>query len=382
VHRSSSALAALFAVGVLCSVPAQAWAENYECPGVGQAQTVHADDGACVQRIAEGVYVIIHRDATDQWPHSNTGVIEGRNSLFVIDSTYLPSRARADIELMRQITGKPVSHLTTTHWHMDHNFGASAYTDAFPNLTYLVERNTARHMEINQIWYARMSTTEGSPRMQAVTNLEAQLARGVNADGAPLSAQELGLLRTVRLPRRQNELQELATLRFVPPTRLFDGSMRLNFEGRRIEIRNWGRANSPNDTTFYLPREQVLFAGDIIVQSPMPYTGSSHPRDWGQVLRQIEAIPVRALVPGHGPTLPDHTYTAQVRNLMETVSNRVEVLLRAGRTEDQMKAEIQVEDLRAAVAVWNPPIGEEADWQSIITSLVDRAWQNVRGQED
>ncbi len=40
-----------------------------------------SDDGARVEKLADGVYAIIHRDATrewpsgaTEWPHSNTGV--------------------------------------------------------------------------------------------------------------------------------------------------------------------------------------------------------------------------------------------------------------------------------------------------------------------
>ena len=83
-----------------------------------------SDDGARVSRLAENVYVIEHDDATDEWPHGNTGVIVGPNGVFVIDSCYLPSRARADIALIRRITDKPVRYLMTTHWHFDHNNGA------------------------------------------------------------------------------------------------------------------------------------------------------------------------------------------------------------------------------------------------------------------
>ena len=82
------------------------------------------DEGAQVQRLAANVFVILHRDATDEWPHSNVGVIVGRRSVFVIDSTYLPSRARADIALIRRLTDKPVSKLATTHWHFASQFRA------------------------------------------------------------------------------------------------------------------------------------------------------------------------------------------------------------------------------------------------------------------
>ena len=36
----------------------------------------------------------------------------------------------------------------TTHWHFDHNNGAIAYRDAFPGVTLIAERNTARWIEL------------------------------------------------------------------------------------------------------------------------------------------------------------------------------------------------------------------------------------------
>ena len=77
-----------------------------------------------------------------------------------------------------------------------------------------------------------------------------------------------------------------------------------------MELRDWGRANSPHDVTVYLPEERILFTGDIVVQSPLPYSGASWPVPWIEVLRGIEAMPVAALVPGHGPVQRDHAYTS------------------------------------------------------------------------
>src|SRR5690242_6930040 len=94
---------------VLAVVFANCAAAEVSCPEAPGIRTLSvADEGACVQQVGAGVYVIIHADATDEWPHGNTGVIEGRRSLLVVDSTYLPSRARADIALIRQISAKPV----------------------------------------------------------------------------------------------------------------------------------------------------------------------------------------------------------------------------------------------------------------------------------
>jgi glyoxylase-like metal-dependent hydrolase (beta-lactamase superfamily II) len=77
-----------------------------------------SDDGARVTRLAESVYVI--------------------------DSCYLPSRTRADIALIRRITDKLVRYLMTTHWHFDHNNGAIAYHEAFPDVTLIASGSRYR----------------------------------------------------------------------------------------------------------------------------------------------------------------------------------------------------------------------------------------------
>ena len=118
-------------------------------------ETVAGDAGARMERLSANAYVILHEDATDAWPHGNTGVIVGKTGVFVIDSCYLPSRAKADIELIRKLTPLPVRFLLTTHWHFDHNNGAAAYRDAYPGVTLVAERNTARWIELNQeFWKA------------------------------------------------------------------------------------------------------------------------------------------------------------------------------------------------------------------------------------
>jgi glyoxylase-like metal-dependent hydrolase (beta-lactamase superfamily II) len=338
-----------------------------------------ADDGARVTRLAESVFVIEHDDATDEWPHGNTGVIVGRSGVFVIDSCYLPSRARADIALIRRITDKPVRFLMTTHWHFDHNNGAIAYREAFPGVTLIAERNTARWTELNQHYWRRLSTAPDSARRVALAALESELARGHGEDGAAFDDAERAR-RARAISQRRAELRELETLEVLTPTKLFDGRLSLDFEGTRIEIEDRGPANSPNDSTVWLPRERILFAGDILVHSPLPYVGASWPVHWARVLRDIESIPVAALVPGHGPAMRDHGYTRAVRALLEATLTRVETMVRSGRTLEQVKEELDLADVRKLVPEWSGPRVTEEDWTYTRRTLAERAFMGLRGQ--
>ena len=309
-----------------------------------------------MERVADGVFAIIHDNATDEWPHGNTGVIIGTDGVLVVDSTYLPSRATADIALIRSVTDKPVRYLVITHWHFDHNNGSSAYRDAFPDVVVVSERESREHIALNQAYWSKMSTAPDSFRRAALKEVDARTAE-----------------------RRLQELRELEALEVVAPDLVFEGSQTLWLGTRRVDLADRGPANSPHDVTVSVPDAGVLFTGDILVQSPLPYVFAVWPLSWVDVLRDLEAEGAKVIVPGHGPVMHDHTYTRQVRTLFETVASRVREMIARGMTLDQIQAAADFSDVRRSVAVWAPADLDE-DWKYSMEQLVERTFRHLRGQ--
>ena len=336
-----------------------------------------SDATAKMERVADGVYAILHDDATDAWPHGNTGVVIGDDGVLVIDSTYLPSRARADIALIRKITTKPVKYLVMTHWHFDHNNGNSVYRDAFPGIAIVGEKNTARWIGVNSTWWPKMSTALDSDRRASLAALETKLATGKDDKGVALTEEETRAAAKA-VPQRKAELEELAKLEAVPPDMTFERELTLQLGKRRIELRDMGRANSPHDTIIWLPEEKVLFTGDVVVQSPLPYFGASWPVQWVDVLREIEMIPALAIVPGHGPVMRDFTYVARVRALLDDVLKKTEAMIREGKTLVQAQQSIDLSAHRKAFEPWAG--SSDADWKYNSDTIVERAWRGIRGQ--
>jgi glyoxylase-like metal-dependent hydrolase (beta-lactamase superfamily II) len=345
---------------------------------VSAARAQARDAGARLERVAEAVFVIIHDDATDQWPHGNTGVVVTPEGVLVVDATYLPSRARADIALIRSVTDRPVRYLAYTHWHFDHNNGAIAYRDSFPAVTIVSERWTRDYIALNSTWWARMSTAPGSARRASLAALEQEVAAGKDSTGHALTGEEKRL-RARAIAQRKSELDELASLRVAPPDLVFDGELTLWLGGRRIELRDRGQANSPHDVTIYLPQDSVLFTGDIVVQGPTPYVGASWPVPWIDVLRQLETVPMAAVVPGHGPVMRDWGYLRQVRRLLEAATSRTAAMALQGRTLDQIQDSLSLADVRRATPPWTGAALDE-DWRVTVRTLIERAWRGVRGQ--
>lgn len=309
------------------------------------------DATARMEKVGDGVYAILHDHATldwpsetMQWPHSNVGVIIGDRAVLVVDSDYLPSRARADIALIRTVTDKPVKYLVNTHWHGDHTHGNGVYRKMFPNLEIVGARANGHFISVNQARYASAVLAPTSAQRKTLAVLEPIFASGKDTSGRTLSASERQRLGAI-LTNLRFELVDIANVEVAPPTLLFDDELDLDLGKRHVILHNWGRANSPADVTAYVPDAQVLFTGDIMVY-PVPFTGASYPTLWIDVLKRIEQLPVTAMVPGHGLVQHDHSYTRLLRELMETSTWRMDSMLRAGTGRDSAQKYLDLEDLR------------------------------------
>src|SRR5262249_41984885 len=67
-----------------------------------------------------------------------------------------------------------------------------------------------------------------------------------------------------------------------------------------------GAAHTAGDVVVLLPKEKVLFSGDVAVNAPMPYMQSPDcdPFGWERVLVRLAALSIDRLVPGHGEIGP------------------------------------------------------------------------------
>src|SRR5262249_32489702 len=60
---------------------------------------------------------------------SNGGVLAGRNAVLIIEGHMQPAGAALEIEVARRFSKAPIRGAVNTHFHLDHTFGNSAYTE-------------------------------------------------------------------------------------------------------------------------------------------------------------------------------------------------------------------------------------------------------------
>jgi cyclase len=345
---------------------------------------VARDSSASLFRVADGIYAVIHDDAINnyptgvvEWPHGNTGFIVGKKAVLVIDTNLFPSRAAADIRLLQKVTDKPVRYVVNTHWHGDHTHGNSVYAAAYRDAIILGAAENQQLITLNQLRYPLSVTRDSSNVRRLLRSYQQLLAAGVDSVGKALADKERMLLQKV-VAQLSQQLIEFANIRPASPSLLFTDSIIVDLGGRIAIVSNQGRANSPADVTVYVPGDSVLFTGDIVVH-PVPFAFGAYPGPWIPVVRKLEAIPVKAVIPGHGPVMRDHAYTTKVRRLLEATMARVEALLRRGHSLAEVQSLVELSDLRKEFVQANDSAAGMYWDASIKDALVERSYQCVTG---
>jgi cyclase len=267
-----------------------------------------------VTKLAEGIYEIRHKDASDHFLQGNSVVIIGDIGVLVVDSCYLPSSAREDIAQIRQWTNKPVRYLFNTHWHNDHVQGNAPYADAFPTIIIIAQTETAKLMALRIGSYL----SEYPHRME---RFQQELDSGKDPSGRPLSEEEKEDLRNAIAGGKVASdavTAEFRELKVKFPDVTFDHELDIDLGNREVQLKYLGRGNTVGDAVAYLPKEKILITGDL-VDSPVPYLYGGFPVEQVATLKRIEELDFEMLVPGHGDVLKGKAFVQREVELIEAV---------------------------------------------------------------
>lgn len=78
-------------------------------------------------------------------------------------------------------------------------------------------------------------------------------------------------------------------------------SATITIGGEVFELKYFGDAHFPGDAVVWLPKQKVLFSGDLIyVDRMLGVHPFSHVASWQKAFHKAEALPAKFIVPGHG----------------------------------------------------------------------------------
>jgi len=230
----------------------------------------------------------------------NAGIILLESQVVVIDSQFL-SQAKVLRQEIERTTPKKIRFLLLTHSHSDHVFGNEIFRDC----EIVAHRSLKARME------ELLATTWSKE------SLEKQIAELKKTD-----------------PERASRFEGV---QITLPTRVFDEDFRITENDLEVVMKHVG-GHTKDSSVVYFPAEEVLFSGDLVFAESFPYGGdpTADPDEWLQALNGIMEMPVKTIVPGHGPVCDKREVQAYIK-FIEGVKERMTEMIRAGKTTQEIR---------------------------------------------
>ncbi len=234
---------------------------------------------------------------------SNAAFVVTPAGVVVIDALGSPALADHLMDEIRKVTPLPVTHVIVTHYHADHIYGLQAF------------KAKGAHIIAHRAALEYLNSDTARLRMLASRQ-----------DLAPWVDESTHL---------------------VPADLWIDGPQDLVVGGVLFKLQPVGPSHTPEDLVVYMPSEKVLFAGDLVFRSRIPFVGQADSGHWIKALDTLLAFNAAVVVPGHGPLSAEarkdmeltRDYLVYLRTSMGQAAKNMEPFEDAYKATDWMKFE-------------------------------------------
>ncbi len=264
----------------------------------------------------------------------NTGIVIGDEAVLVIDTQATPVMAADVVRRIREVTDKPIQYVVLSHYHAVRVLGASAYAP--------------RHIIASRDTYDLISE-----RGEADMKSEIE-----------------------RFPRLFRAVDSIPGLTW--PTLVFERSLTLWLGKLEVRILQLGRGHTKGDTVVWLPKDRILFSGDLVEFDATPYAGDAYFTDWPATLDALAALRPEKLVPGRGAALQTPSQVSAGLAGTRAFVTDLYALVKAGASAGRSLRDIH----RDAMAALRPKYGQWVIFEHCMPFDVSRAYDEATQHRD
>ena len=268
-------------------------------------------------QVGQGVYALIPKGATEAnkkgYPVATSGgFVVGDHSVLVVESMINKALAHQVMDLVKEVTKKPIWYVVNTSYHGDHSYGNYAFS---PDVRIIHHPKTKAYIENPEI-------------------LKADKAFMIQNFGANVGIEEV-VGRTADI--------------------LVDDHVIINLGNKEVHIMHWGFAQTPGDLFVWVPDDTVFWTGNPLVAPPpaLPWLLEGGHRESLSTMKKVRAfLPSEAtVVPGHGRLMQPQEIDFTIQYL-ETLDNKVQTALANGLSLEQTQQSLSMPNFKG-YALWD-----------------------------
>jgi glyoxylase-like metal-dependent hydrolase (beta-lactamase superfamily II) len=278
--------------------------------------------------LADGVYALTAEG------DPNVGAIEGEDFIVAFEARATPVAANDWLKKLREHTDKPIKYLVLSHYHAVRVLGASAF-----NAESIIAHENTRLL--------------------------------INERGEEDWASEYG-----RMPRLFRDPDSVPGL--THPDIVFNDRLEIELGGDRgaLILEYCGRGHTAGDIVAWLPKQKILFAGDLVEAEAALYTGDAFHMDWSSnTLDKIKSYEANAVIGGRGAVAKGRdNVDAAIEQTREFLNGMIENVGGVHRRGGTLK-----EAFEATHKALGPKFGAWPIFEHCLPFNVQRLWDELDG---
>lgn len=276
--------------------------------GCSKSDKIHSNHFD-VHKLSPGVYAAIHKFGGGAI--CNAGIVDLGGEVLVFD-TFLSVDAAQDLkEAVAALTNKPVKLVVNSHAHNDHVRGNQVF---LPEAAIISTQQIADSMSV---WEPLLLAGEKDYAPKRLQELQAEY----DAETDERKRQELIMWIGYFEAMINSNPRVTTTL----PTQFFIKQQTISGSRRTVELYEYS-GHTSSDIVAYLPKEKILFAGDLVFSEMHPYMADGHLERLLEALDEIANLDVQVIVPGHGPVGDASDIATMRQYLMDAQQNAAQAL--------------------------------------------------------
>ena len=241
-------------------------------------------------KVSDHVFVILDNNVGFV---PNVGIVVGERATLIVDTGLGERNGAIVLAEARKLSDNTEFYLTATHFHPEHDLGATAFPD------------------------------------------DAKMVRWREQQA---EADETGTQTIERFKRFSPAVAELlAGARFRPVDTLFDQEHTVDLGGVRVRVMGAGPNHTRGDTVMFVEGDRVLFTGDVVMGVFPSASAAGSVDKWLANLAAYDALAPAVVVPAHGG-LGGVEFVRSYRDYFSAVRERTRAAKSAGQSLEAAQA--------------------------------------------
>jgi len=247
------------------------------------AQTINSKHFR-LEKLTDGVYAAIHINGG--YAICNAGIINLGEKTLIFDPFITPEAAKDLRSTAETLFNNPITYVVNSHFHNDHIRGNQVF---IPGASIISTTTTREYIAKNE---PKAIADEKIYAPKRLAQLKAELQT------------EKDSVKRIELVAWVGYFEALATsnseLKIKAPDITFEDKLILYGEEHTAELVEFGKGHTESDLILYLPKEKIVFMGDLLFIDNHPWMADGYPENLITTLNKILQMDADIFIPGHG----------------------------------------------------------------------------------